>query len=68
MKKYLFLLAIASVLIGFSFTKQKFSKTTPPKKYYACGVPPKRINSKYTKEDKGFEMVFNPPYKWKKKN
>ncbi len=67
MKQYLFLFAFGIALISFSFSRQRVVKNNPPKKNYACGVSPKRINSKYTKEDKGFEMVFNPPYKWKKK-
>jgi hypothetical protein len=64
-KRLLILLLFTSVCFGFS--RQAAQKNTkPPKKQFPCGVPLNRINH-YKKNDKGLEMVFNPPFKWKKK-
>lgn len=64
-KWLLILLFFTSVCFGFPrYMGQKDSVQT--KKQFPCGVPVNRI-AYHKKNDKGLEMVFNPPFKWEKK-
>lgn len=67
MKKINSFLIIPLALLGTMLYFICSSNTTAPQKNrFPCGVPLNRITY-HKKNDKGFEMVFVPFYKWEKK-